>query len=237
MDNTIRALENKILLEIEKVIKMIINDNPKLHIQANSRVGAEISAFLEKQFVIRARDSKLLNNPEGAPDGATKHPWDARVYFDDNKVCEEIWLDFKAFKTTSADSNPDIGTPDKVIKFIKEGNFYLCFVHVFYESAGKYIKFVKHNNKYANLYFLKDISSSVRRNPKNQLQVNISKPPTYRTREQFIFLLFEKIKESHQRQIEISRKKLKKIWNLEKNTLAANKKFEAILLNKIGKKK
>ena len=46
---------------------------------------------------------------------------------------------------------------------------------------------------------------------KNQLQVNISAEPEERTREEFINLLFNKIKESHKRQILISTKILKRL--------------------------
>ena len=61
------------------------------------------------------------------------------------------------------------------------------------------------------IYFLKDINHTFRRNPKNQLQVNISAKPELRTRVEFINLLFDKIEESHKRQIAISNKALEQI--------------------------
>ncbi|MDY0314609.1 MAG: hypothetical protein RBR32_05975, partial [Bacteroidales bacterium] len=79
----------------------------------------------------------------------------------------------------------------------------------------------------------KDVSPTFRRNPKNQLQVNISAASEYRTREDFIKLLMDKIKESHQRQIEISNKALKKIDKITEDLLKANKKSEDDLTKKI----
>jgi len=67
------------------------------------------------------------------------------------------------------------------------------------------------DEEFVKIYFLKDISSTFRRNPKNQLQVNISAKPEERSREDFINVLFEKIGESHKRQIEISTKALKEL--------------------------
>ena len=57
-------------------------------------------------------------------------------------------------------------------------------------------------------YFLKDISPTFRRTPTNQLQVNMSAEPSYRTREEFIELLMEKYSEGLVRQLENAQKKL-----------------------------
>ncbi|MEX0595105.1 MAG: hypothetical protein WD512_01305 [Candidatus Paceibacterota bacterium] len=130
------------------------------------------------------------------------------------------WL-FRSYGATcfgpySANSNPDIGTPNKILKLIKDGNFYHAYIYVFYQQSEKGLTFEELDSEYTKLYFLKDISSTFRRNPKNQLQVNVSAKPEYRTREEFIKLLFEKIKESHKRQIKISDKALKEVEDLEK---------------------
>lgn len=99
--------------------------------------------------------------------------------------------------------------------------------------AAESLMFVKYSDSYSKLYFLKDISSTFRRNPKNQLQVNISAPSEYRTREQFIKVLISKIKESHKRQIKISNKALEEIDEVEKKLLKSNKKSEKDLIKKI----
>ena len=90
-----------------------------------------------------------------------------------------------------------------------------------------------HENSYTKAYFLKDIHHSFRRNPKNQLQVNMSEKPEYRTREEFINLLISKIEASHKRQIKISEKCLKDIENVRKKLLQKNKASEKELLKKI----
>ena len=151
------------------------------------------------------------------------------TYFCINGHEELIWIDFKAVKVSSADSNPDIGTPDKIIDLIYSGFFYLVYIFVYYEETGEGLKFVKNvDNQLVKLYFLKDISSTFRRNPKNQLQVNISAKPEERSRKDFINVLFEKIEESHKRQIEISTKALEELaaGNTKAKLLQINKESE-----------
>ena len=123
------------------------------------------------------------------------------VFFSFNNHIEEIWIDFKAFKLSGVDSNPDIGTPNKIIKFIEDGGFYLLYIHVFYEEHHSGLKFVQYNGYSVKSYFLKDISPTFRRTPTNQLQVNISAKPQYRTREEFIELLMDKLREGLVRQL------------------------------------
>lgn len=218
---------------MDKVVLKIINDFQKLNISAKSRAGAEISDFLEDKFVEYTKSNKFFTESEKSPQGATKNPWDAKTVFCLNNLQEIIWIDFKALKTSGKDSNLDIGTPNKIVNFIKEGNFYLLYVYVFYEETGKGLKFVKINGGYAKSYFLKDINHTFRRNPKNQLQVNMSAIPEYRTREDFIKLLVKKIKESHERQIKISDKALKNLSEGEKILLKKNKESEARILENL----
>lgn len=208
----IRKFEKLILSELKSVTESILNKNPNPAISAKARAGAEISDLLEKQFVKETKNHKYFKNSQYSPEGATKNPWDAMTYFCLNKHKELIWIDFKAVKVSSSDSNPDIGTPDKIISLINQGFFYLAYIFVYYEETGNGLKFVKNSsNEYVKVYFLKDISSTFRRNPKNQLQVNVSAIPEYRSRKEFINILFDKIVESHKRQIEISKKALKQI--------------------------
>lgn len=208
----LRVFESLILKELEIVIMRILKNNPNPAISAKARAGAEISDLLEKQFVIETQNHTYFKDSKSSPEGATKNPWDAMTYFCLNGHKELIWIDFKAVKVSSANSNPDIGTPDKVIDLINQGAFYLVYIFVYYRETKNGLEFVTNSdNKYVKIYFLKDISSTFRRNPKNQLQVNVSAIPEYRSRSEFINLLFDKIIESHKRQIEISQKALKQI--------------------------
>jgi hypothetical protein len=225
----ISDFENLILAELKSVTEKILNKNPTPNISAKARAGAEISDLLEKQFVIEAGKHKYLKNSQSSPDGATKNPWDAISYFCLNGHEELVWIDFKAVKVSSVDSNPDIGTPDKIIDLIEQGYFYLAYIFVYYEETENGLKFVKNNdNELIKIYFLKDISSTFRRNPKNQLQVNISAKPEKRSRSEFINILFDKISESHKRQIEISKKALKQIEEdrIKEKLLKENEKQE-----------
>ncbi|MDR1542900.1 MAG: hypothetical protein LBS50_00530 [Prevotellaceae bacterium] len=184
---------------------------------------------MEKQFVAEMQNHRYFKNSQSSPEGATKNPWDAMTYFCLNGHKELIWIDFKAVKISSADSNPDIGTPDKIIDLINQGSFYLAYIFVYYEETDNGLKFVKNaDNELVKTYFLKDISPTFRRNPKNQLQVNISAKTENRNRAEFINILFDKIMESHKRQIEISKKALKQIEEsgIKEDLLAKNNEQE-----------
>ncbi|MDR2073923.1 MAG: hypothetical protein LBP36_00925 [Oscillospiraceae bacterium] len=225
----IKAFETLILQELKSVTEIILAKNPNPAISAKARAGAEISELLEKQFVVETQNHKYFKKSQSSPEGATKNPWDAMTFFCLNGHEELIWIDFKAIKVSSADSNPDIGTPDKIIDLINQGAFYLAYIFVYYEEANGGLNFVKNtDNELVKIYFLKDINSTFRRNPKNQLQVNISAKPENRSRAEFINILFDKIMESHKRQIESSKKALKKIEEsgIKDDLLAKNKQQE-----------
>jgi len=220
---TIKKYEDNIKQEISNIIEEIISNNPTLSISVKSRGGAEISDWIEEQFVHYTKDSKVLLNSEQAPKEKTKNPWDAKTFYLFNGHKEEIWIDFKAFKIDKADSNPDIGTPDKLIKHINNGNFYLLFIHLFYKETSIGLKFAKMQNNYVKSYFLKDVSSTVRRNTKNQLQVNISAEPEYRTRDEFIAFFIKKLKEGYDRQIKLANDRKDKINIIENELIISNK--------------
>lgn len=223
----IKKYEESIRKSIEDVVIAIILNNKTLNISTKSRAGAEVSDFLEEKFVLYTKDNKNLLNSEKAPKGKTKNPWDARTFYKLNKHKEEIWIDFKAFKLAGNDSNPDIGTPDKIFKFIKQGGFYLLYVHVYYrESTDGGLEFIKHNNNYVKSYFLKDVNSSFRRTPTNQLQVNIDAEPEYRSREDFIKLLNKKILEGIKRQVNKSILRQENIIKEEKELIKQNEILE-----------
>lgn len=208
-----KKYEIKLADEVAKVFETIIENNTHLNIRARSRAGAEISDFLEDKFVELVNRNKLnfLSAAEKSPVGATKNPFDAKSFFSFLKRKELIWVDIKAFKISSADSNPDIGTINKVLKFIKEGNFYIVFALVYYEGDERGLKFIKKDGKFTKVYLLKDVNATVRLNPKNQLQVNVSAQPQYRTRKEFIDLLKQKQCECHKRMIKKSTETIKGI--------------------------
>ena len=228
----IQEFEKKILNELKSVTEIILKKNPSPTISAKARAGAEISDLLEKQFVIETQNHVYFKKSKFSPEGATKNPWDAMTYFCLNGHEELIWIDFKAVKVSSDDSNPDIGTPDKIFNLINQGAFYLAYIFVYYKESKSGLEFVQNSdNEFVKVYFLKDISSTFRRNPKNQLQVNISAKPEYRSRTEFINLLFDKIIESHKRQIEISIKKLKQFEDstIKNDLLIKNREQENII--------
>lgn len=200
--------ENQMKNDIENIFTNILKKfDYKLPISANSRAGAEISDFLENEFVkyLTNNPHENISNPLSSPKGSTKNPYDIAwnyCYNDGNETHSEfVCGDIKAIKLSFEDSNPDLGTPEKMIKFILDGNFYLAFIIVKYESNSTGgITFIElKNNQYAEVIFLKDIHHSVRINPKPQFQVNINSPSEYRTQEEFIELFEKKYEESLKR--------------------------------------
>lgn len=122
----IHRFESLILSELKYVTESILTKNAMPNISAKARAGAEISDLLEKQFVIETQNHTYFKKSQYSPEGATKNPWDAMTYFCIKGHEELVWIDFKAVKVSSADSNPDIGTPDKIINLINQGYFYLA---------------------------------------------------------------------------------------------------------------
>lgn len=229
----IREYEDYIKNTITDVVNSIIRNNRNLNIVARSRAGAEISDWLETQFVASTQGHPLILDSEGAPKGKTKNPWDAKCNFNFNDHLEEIWIDFKAFKLSSIDSNPDMGTPNKIINFIASGGFYLLYIHVYYEEFGNGLQFVEYQGNLVKSYFLKDISSTFRRTPTNQLQVNISALPEYRTREEFIELLMNKVGAGLQRQLLNAQRKLLIHDRIAEDLKERNRISQAIIEQKI----
>lgn len=211
---TVQDFENLMLSELKKVIESIIEKTPSLPIavKQGERQGDAISKFLEESFVKATQGHVYFNDSKASPIGKTKNPYDVETFFRYKHHNELIWIDFKAFNIHNKDSNADSGTPDKIIKLIKNGNFYLVYVFVFYEgSTNRELLFAERDNSFVKAYFLKDISPTVRITPANQLQVNFSQPPQYRTREAFINFLAEKKKESFQRRLDAAKEGFKNI--------------------------
>lgn len=209
----IQSFENMMLLELKKVVENIIKNNPTLPIvvKKGERQGDAISKFLEAAFVKETENHIYFNQSSQSPLGKTKNPFDVETFFQYKTHSELIWIDFKAVNIDNEDSNPDSGTPDKIIKLIKNGIFYLVFIFIFYQGQGNLLAFVSKNNEFVKAYFLKDISATVRITPANQLQVNYKQASVYRTREDFINFLVEKKKQSFERRIKNAQKNLKEI--------------------------
>lgn len=130
-----------------------------------------------------------------------------------------------------------MGTPKKFFDFLlNEDGFYIMFIYLFYESVGDQINFINYDEKNKiKIYFLKDISSSFRRNPKNQIQVNVKESPDLRSRKAFIDILIKKLGESYERQIKIAQTAIKKLPEEAQKAIEKNKKQEKIILDKIKK--
>lgn len=218
----IRKMENQMKQDIQDIFTKILDSfNYVLNISAKSRSGAEISDYLEDAFVDYFKKNKhdRISNAESAPKTKTKNPYDIKftyTYIDEEtgeKFEDLIWGDIKATKVSFEDSNPDLGTPMKILKFMLDGHFYMMYIFFEYEATeDNKTKFVKYpNGKYIKVMFLKDIHSSVRINPKPQFQVNIHTEEEYRTKEEFIDLFEKKFYESIDRNINIQKKKKEKV--------------------------
>ncbi|MEM9822126.1 MAG: hypothetical protein AAF985_13680, partial [Bacteroidota bacterium] len=177
----VKKYESHLISELEKIVESIINDSPQLDIavKKGERVGDAISKFFENSFVEKVNYCENFSGAEASPVGKTKNPWDARVDFIIQGFKQDIWIDFKAVNVDNDDSNPDSGTPDKIIPHILGGNFYLVFIYVYYRGTENGLEFVKENEKHVKAYFLKDISPTFRITPANQMQVNYSEHPIY----------------------------------------------------------
>ena len=190
--------ENLIITALKTAVQDIIEANPTLPIavKQGERQGDAISKFLENAFVEYTQNHPHFKNTQASPTGKTKNPYDVETFFEYNGHRELVWIDFKAVNIANEDSNPDSGTPDKIIKLIESGSFYLAYIFVFYQGSNSELSFVSKDDAFVKAYFLKDISRTVRITPANQLQVNYSQPPQYRTREAFLLFLIEKKKQS-----------------------------------------
>lgn len=211
----IKKYEEEIINHLEQVVKDIIKETPSLDIavKKGERVGDAISKFFEDNFVEKTKGHSRFSNSEASPTGKTKNPWDARTDYTLQGFSQDIWIDFKAVNVDNEDTNPDSGTPDKIISHIQEGNFYLVFIYVYYKGGDDGLTFVEVNDKIVKAYFLKDISSTFRITPANQMQVNGSAEPEYRTREEFLQLLLKKKIESNERKFKKASQELENLKN------------------------
>lgn len=220
----IQVYETLIISQIDCVIRDIITENPQLKIKVKKgeRVGDGISKFLENKFVGFTKNNAYFKNSLASPEGKTKNPFDVETIFEINGHRELIWIDFKAVNKDNDDTNPDSGTPDKVITLMQNGHFYLAYVIVYYQGCEDGLDFVAHNGIFVKSYFLKNVSRTMRITPANQMQVNGFSETVYRTREEFLDFLVQKKIESNERKLK------KAIQELENFKMG-------ILKNKSGK--
>jgi hypothetical protein len=199
----IQAYETLITNQLDELVGNIINTNPKLNIavKKGERVGDGISKFLENKFVEFTQNHQYFKESLASPEGKTKNPFDVETIFEINGHKELIWIDFKAVNVENDDTNPDSGTPDKVITLMQNGYFYLAYIIVYYQGFENGLEFVKHNNLFVKSYFLKNVSPTMRITPANQMQVNGFSETVYRTREEFLDFLLQKKIESNERKL------------------------------------
>lgn len=209
----IQAYETLITNQLDELVRDIIIANPKLNIavKKGERVGDGISKFLESKFVEFTQKHQYFKESLASPEGKTKNPFDIQTFFEINNHKELLWIDFKAINVDNDDTNPDSGTPDKILTLINSGYFYLAYILVYYKGNETGLEFVKNKEIFVKSYFLKDVSSTMRITPANQIQVNGFAEPIYRTREEFLEFLLQKKIESNERKLKKATKELENL--------------------------
>jgi hypothetical protein len=216
----IKEYETLITTHLDKVVSGIIKKNTKLNIavKKGERVGDGISKFLENKFVESTQSHQYFKESLASPEGKTKNPFDVQTIFEINGHKELIWIDFKAVNVENEDTNPDSGTPDKIITLMQNGYFYLAYIIVYYQGFENGLTFVKHDDIFVKSYFLKNVSPTMRITPANQMQVNGFSETVYRTREEFLDFLLQKKIESNERKL---KKAIKELENFKTGILKA----------------
>lgn len=209
----IKTYEELIIAQLNDVVEQIINSSPKLAIavKKGERVGDGISKYLENKFVDFTKTHQYFRDSIASPEGKTKNPFDVQTFFEINNHRELLWIDFKAINVDNDDTNPDSGTPDKVLTLMNSGYFYLVYILVYYKGNDTGLEFVKHDDLIVKSYFLKDVSNTMRITPANQMQVNGFAPPSYRTREDFLEFLLQKKIESNERKLKKASEQLENL--------------------------
>ena len=235
----IQAYETLITTQLDQLVGNIITTNPKLNIavKKGERVGDGISKFLENKFVEFTQNHQYFKESLASQEGKTKNPFDVETIFEINGHKELIWIDFKAVNVENDDTNPDSGTPDKVITLMQNGYFYLAYIIVYYQGFENGLEFVKHNNLYVKSYFLKNVSPTMRITPANQMQVNGFSETVYRTREEFLDFLLQKKIESNERKLKKATQELENFkTGILKVKTAKQAEINIDLLKQINKK-
>lgn len=209
----IKDFEQLITDNLDELVTGIISANPILTIavKRGERVGDGISKFLENKFVETTQQHKYFKDSLASPIGKSKNPFDVQTVFELNGHRELIWIDFKAINIENEDTNPDSGTPDKIINLMLSGYFYLAYVMVYYKGIEQGLEFGQYKELYAKSYFLKNVSPTMRITPANQIQVNGFAEPVYRTRKEFLEFLVAKKIESNERKLKKSMEALENL--------------------------
>ncbi len=233
----IKTYEELIIAQLNDVVEQIINSSPKLAIavKKGERVGDGISKFLENKFVDFTKKHQYFSDSIASPEGKTKNPFDVQTFFEIKNHRELLWIDFKAINVDNDDTNPDSGTPDKVLTLMNSGYFYLVYILVYYKGNETGLEFVKHEDLIVKSYYLKDVSYTMRITPANQMQVNGFAPPSYRTREDFLKFLLQKKIESNERKL---KKASEELENLRQGNFKTDLSIEKLKeLNKLQEDK
>lgn len=209
----IKEYETLITTQLDELVGSIITANPKLKIavRKGERVGDGISKFLENKFVEFTQNHKYFKESLASPEGKTKNPFDVQTVFELNGHKELLWVDFKAVNMDNEDTNPDSGTPDKIISLMRNGFFYLAYIIIYYRGHEDGLEYVSHNDIFVKSYFLKNVNPSMRITPANQMQVNGFSQPVYRTREEFLDFLLQKKIESNERKLKKATQELENL--------------------------
>ena len=234
----IKKFETLIIENLDDVVEKIIKSEPilKIPVKKGERVGDGISKHLEREFVNKTKKHTYFKNSEASPEGKTKNPFDVQTVFKYKGHEELIWIDFKAVNIENEDTNPDSGTPDKVITLMEKGYFYLAYIIVYYKGVSEGLQFIEYNKKIVKSYFLKNVSSTMRITPANQMQVNGFAEPEERTRENFLDFLLQKKIESNERKFKKAKQELENYKSgILKKRLAPSENITIKLLKKINK--
>jgi hypothetical protein len=234
----IKTYESLIINELDKLIVDIITTNPllKIAVKKGERVGDGISKFLENTFVEFSLNHSYFKKSLASPEGKTKNPFDIETVFEFHGHQELIWIDFKAVNVENDDTNPDSGTPDKVITLMQNGAFYLVYIIVYYQGFDDGLAFVEHDGVFVKSYFLKNVSPTMRITPANQMQVNGFAEPVYRTREEFLDFLLKKKIESNERKLKKASQELENFkTGILKSKTAKSDEITIDLLKQLNK--
>lgn len=236
---TVPEFEELVKSKIKTVFESIITDNLILHISAKSRVGAEVSEYLQEKFVDYTTNNPFLSESRSAPPDATKNPWDAQTIFSLPTHNEIIWIDIKSIKLSpdrQTQSSPDMGSANKIYKMLEQGLVYLTYVLVYYTPVDGGLQFVTNQDgEYVKVFFLKDINSKFSRNYKNQLSVDIFLPEEKRTTTECFTLMHNKMRESFHNQKMAAEKGLAEFNNHKLiSTLHMNERRESELKHRLS---
>jgi hypothetical protein len=84
---------------------------------------------------------------------------------------------------------------------MNSGYFYLVYILVYYKGIKTGLDFVKNNEIFVKSYFLKDVSSTMRITPANQMQVNGFARTNVQNPRRILEVLLQKKIESNERKL------------------------------------